>query len=253
MSARLQPLARHDLQALPHAAAGSAGNERAPAAFSPTIPSPLAEAANSRRTLQPLASRRMSWVLLRTTIALHVQARNFRFLLLPAQDRILSTAPDTEGMLGDLLQGASCSTARAHLPLEGGDWSRYRSADSLQQLGWELALREDPLPRYTAAEDHRVFRLAGWPAHVRLDRTDQRLAALFTRSEATIYQGCRLVDVPRARVVAFLSACEASGLQVACSDRGRIAHDWPQVPLVSGLELRRVRGHLRLVGAAGAA
>lgn len=245
MSARRHPYHRIVPETAPRAVAGSASSEAAHTDFSATVPSTAAERAAIRAPLRPTSSRRMSWVLSRATKPMHVRARNFRFLVLPEQNRILSNAPDIDAMLGDLLHADACSTANVQSLNGDLDWNSYRSAGPLQELAWELALREAPLPRYAASEDHRVYRLSGWPVHVGLDRAQQRLASLFTRSAATIFHGSRIADVPRAQVVAFLCACEAIGIQVVCSGRGQASHDWPREPLVNGLQLRRLRRHLR--------
>jgi hypothetical protein len=190
--------------------------------------------------------RRTSTLLCAATVPTVVNARQYRYLLLPLQNRILSTAPSREAMIDDLVRGESCSSALANLLRGEINPQQYNTSAELKSVVWQTAMREPALPRFAGAETYRTFRIPSWPAlgTQHQDRVHMRLAALYSRSACTISHGCEVVGVSHQHVAAFLSACVATGVRVTCLDRGTAETVWPRQPLVSGLQLQRLRRHL---------
>lgn len=214
--------------------------------FQPTFPTPVLTPRDAGPALLAMPLR-ISSMLAAATVPTLVQQTQFHHLILPRQNRLLSSAPDTATLLHCLLHDPTRRTRTLNL-LRGGDFNvgELRTNTCLSPMVWSVALREEPSARFQNAKAHYAFRILRWPSFGNLESNKQliRLAALYSRCACTIERGSQTAGASPEVVAAFLSACEAAGIRVTGTDHGTANCHWPHPPLASGLQLQRMRVQL---------
>lgn len=157
------------------------------------------------------------------------------FLVLPLKDRIVSDLTSPSAIVSALLVNRPRRVRRIDLTRERVERDSFACGTSLSSVVWSLALREAPREQIAGCKPDTVFRISHWPQFGlwESDPALLRMAALYSRTPATVTFGATLLGVPGAQVKAFLSACAATGIAIDDldgDDRAQglaLARGWP--------------------------
>lgn len=159
----------------------------------------------------------------------------------PDRQAILTDCPSLVPLAKALL---SAGAPLAPQPLPVGDGSLKPLG--LAALRWSLALRETAgAQRF--AQPAATFRIEAWPSFGEWESSAEllRLAALYSRHEASLEQGARFAGCSQDQVALFLHACSQCGLGV---HRGEPPPEYAASPGTGESSLlKRLRARLGLV------